>query len=520
MRFRRKRRDGLPAVDTFRDPGPRGYEGAGGGRWLGMANPTFLRGTSDMVAWLFPWILGSGASRSGVPLGKISRKVAGRRSQGKGAALCADPYSWYKSKKISVPSAFVIGLPGLGKSTLLRRWVLGLDYFGVTSLILGDLKGEYVDLVRDLDGQVIRVGRGAGYINVLDMGSAPAAVAQLRAAGFPAEADQLMSVSRGRRQAAVETLLTLQCNKELEGKEIALLAAALRELDRVVTDRVPILDDLRRVMDDPTPDLDRAARSHGDRSRYYEVADDLLVGLQSLADGNGLGEVFGQETTVQVRVDKHAVFDVSGLDDTDQALIAASLMICWSVGFHEIAVANTLAAAKLGPQRIYHVILDELWRALRAAPGLPARVDGLTRLNRDKGVATSYASHTMDDLAALQNEADRRMAAGILERCGMVVAFGCAASEMPRLQAAVKLTRVEQETLTSWTTPPTLSGDAEANGDSEANEEWPGRGMCLIKVGTHPGIPVEIELVPIERQYSNTAKKWESGEESTELVAA
>ena len=503
MRFRRKRSDGLPAVETFRAPGPRGYNGRGGGSWPYMANPTFLRGTSDMVAWLFPWPLGSGVPVHGTPLGKVTRKVAGKRRGTLGSALGCDPWSWYRAKLISTPSAFILGLPGLGKSTLLRRWILGLDYFGVTSLVLGDLKGEHVDLIRDLGGQVIKVGRGAGYINVLDMGSAPAACAKLREAGFTQEADQLMAVARSRRQAAVETLFTLQRRRPLSDREAAVMSAALAGLDRAVQGRVPILEDLWDLIETPTPEILAAAQARGEVARYMDQVDDLIATLRTLAHGHGLGEVFSQETTVHFDVNRHAVFDVSGLDDSDEAMRAAALMLCWGIGFGEVATANTLAAVGLAQQRQWHIVLDELWRALRAAPGLPQRVDALTRLDRDKGVATSFASHTMNDLAALENEADRRAAAGILERCGMVVAFGCAASEMPRLSEAVKLTAVEQRTLTSWTTPPTL------NPNSSVHEPWPGRGLALVKVGSRPGIPIKIELTPAEEPYSNTAKKWE-----------
>ena len=41
----------------------------------------------------------------------------------------------------------MLGLPGLGKSSLLRRMALGLAGFGVMPLVLGDLKPDYVDLI-------------------------------------------------------------------------------------------------------------------------------------------------------------------------------------------------------------------------------------------------------------------------------------------------------------------------------------------------------------------------------------
>lgn len=38
----------------------------------------------------------------------------------------------------------MLGKPGLGKSTLVRRMALGLAGYGIQPLILGDLKPDYV----------------------------------------------------------------------------------------------------------------------------------------------------------------------------------------------------------------------------------------------------------------------------------------------------------------------------------------------------------------------------------------
>jgi len=55
---------------------------------------------------------------TGVPLG---------RNLLSGATLCCDPISWFqRANLISNPSAFVLGKPGLGKSTVVRRMALGL----------------------------------------------------------------------------------------------------------------------------------------------------------------------------------------------------------------------------------------------------------------------------------------------------------------------------------------------------------------------------------------------------------
>jgi hypothetical protein len=58
----------------------------------------------------------------------------------------------------------------MGKSTSVRRMVLGLAAQGVTPLILGDLKPDYAQLVDALGGQVLRVGPGLDRINPLDAG--------------------------------------------------------------------------------------------------------------------------------------------------------------------------------------------------------------------------------------------------------------------------------------------------------------------------------------------------------------
>lgn len=76
-----------------------------------------------------------------------------------GAAVCCDPLSWFRPTRIlATPSAFVLGLPALGKSTLVRRQLIGLAARGVTAICAGDLKPDYADVVRALGGQVIQMG--------------------------------------------------------------------------------------------------------------------------------------------------------------------------------------------------------------------------------------------------------------------------------------------------------------------------------------------------------------------------
>jgi hypothetical protein len=194
------------------------------------------------------------------------------------------------------------------------------------------------------------------------------------------------------------------------------------------------------------------------------------------------------------------VYDVSSIDDSDTDMQAAILLACWSAGFGTVNVANALADAGLEPRRHYFVILDELWRALRAGRGMVDRVDALTRLNRQRGVGLAMISHTMSDLLALPSDEDRMKARGFVERAGMVVCGGLPGAEMHMLTSAVPLSRAEQELLTSWQDPGTW--------DSGPGSEPPGRGKFLIKVGGHPGIPIKVELVEAERAINDTNKLW------------
>jgi hypothetical protein len=200
--------------------------------------------------------------------------------------------------------------------------------------------------------------------------------------------------------------------------------------------------------------------------------------------------------------DRPVVFDVSSIDDSETSLQAAVLLACWSYGFGAVAVAQALADAGLEPQRHYFVILDELWRVLRAGRGLVDRVDALTRLNRQRGVGMAMISHTMSDLLALEHSEDRMKAKGFVERSGMVICGGLPRAEMESLTAAVPLSHEEQNMLIGWQDPPAW--------DPSTGEESapPGRGNFLIKVGGRPGIPVHVGLTSVEHQINDTNKLW------------
>jgi hypothetical protein len=416
--------------------------------------------------------------------------------------LCCDPISWFqRAKLIANPSAFVLGKPALGKSTLVRRMALGLSGYGVMPLVLGDLKPDYVDLIAALGGQIITLGRGRGYLNVLDPGEATAAAARLRAAGYAREATQVLADAHGRRHTMVAALLTIMRAAPPTDREETILDRALKVLDARHTG-IPVLADLLQVIQDGPSEVRAVALDRGDTSRYQDITENLEASLIGLIGGGRLGETFSRHTTNPMRRDAPVVYDVSSIDDSEMDLQAATLLACWSAGFGTVNVANALADTHLEPRRHYFVVLDELWRALRAGRGMVDRVDALTRLNRQRGVGMAMISHTMSDLLALPTQEDRAKARGFVERSGMVICGGLPSAEMPQLTAAVPLSRAEQDLLIGWQDPP--AWDPATGRESEP----PGRGKFLVKVGGRPGIPVYVQLTGAEQHIHDTNKRW------------
>lgn len=471
----------------------RGWTVRGGGESFYVEQAEEWRGTTFQVCGLWPFAIGTGTPMVGVPVGRHIHTEA---------TVCCDPISWFqRAKLISNPSCFVLGRPALGKSTLVRRMAGGLSAYGVMPLVLGDLKPDYVDLIKAMGGQVITLGRGRGYLNVLDPGEAWEAAARLRAAGHEKEAAEVMEDAHGRRLTMVSALLTILRSAPPNDREETIIDRALKRLDEH-HEGVPVLGDLLRVIQDGPPEVRAVALDRGNDARYKDITEGLEASLIGLVGGGRLGETFSRQTTNPMRRDAPVVYDLSSIDDSEMDLQAATLLACWSAGFGTVNVANALADAGLEPRRHYFVVLDELWRALRAGRGMVDRVDALTRLNRQRGVGMAMVSHTMSDLLALSTEEDRMKARGFVERSGMVICGGLPNAEMPQLTAAIPFSAAEQELLIGWQDPPSWDPDR------EREAEPPGRGRFLIKVGGRPGIPVRVELTDTERNIHDTNKLW------------
>lgn len=212
-----------------------------------------------------------------------------------------------------------------------------------------------------------------------------------------------------------------------------------------------------------------------------EDADDWV------ASWGGWLAALGAEPTV--RWDRPASVDISAVTNQGDTAVAAAMFCSWAWGFSLLD-----AAAAAGERRQRLVVLDEMWRALRAAPGLVEHADQLTRLNRHTGAATVMVTHSLADLEALSTEEDRAKARGFIERCGITILGALPAQELDRVARVTPMTSAERELVSSWAAPPSWTPTA----------AHPGRGKYLVKTGARLGIPVDLRLVEAERALYDT----------------
>lgn len=457
---------------------------------LDLAMPSMQpwRATSRQVCGLFPFVVGSSLPLIGAPLGIALNG---------GGAVCADPISWFERGMISAPSGMVLGLNGYGKSSLIRRIVLSMAGFGVHSFVLGDIKPDYTDVVSALGGQVIRIGHGHHGINPLDAGNVAEALELITDRSVRRE---LLRAAHERKKTMVISLVHIIRRQAPSDREETILGEAIRIVEE--TREHPVLADLLDVIRQAPEPLRHAALDRGSLDRYREITEALEASLMALLSGR-FGQIFAASTTVPMKMDRSVVFDVHDLLDADTDLQAAVLLSCWSYGFGTVEVAQILADQGLMKRQRYQIIMDELWRILQASSGMVSRVDALTRLNRSVGVGQLMITHSMTDLASLQNEEDRLKALGFVERSKMLFLGALPSRELSMLRGVMEFSQAEESLLSSWNAPGTYDA---VNGRMALPV---GIGKFLLKTSNAPGVPFQVRFVEGERELSDTNKRWE-----------
>lgn len=471
--------------------GPFGWDRPGGGQTAIVSPVPEVRGPTVQVCGLYPFSVGASLALVGTPLGP--------HLEGRGM-VCGDPVSYFVADLVNNPSAFVLARPGTGKSTLLRRIAGFLPAKGVLPMVLSDWKPDYVELIRELEGQVIRVGRSAGFVNPLDpgplFGRLPELPEEVRA--------RVLSTMRGQRMNVMEGLCGLALGSDLVAHERTILSTAMELWDTDHPGGVPLIGDILAVVQAAPDRLRLYAQDRGDADRYAERTQRLVDALMALDGGSEtFGRVFAEPTTEPLQMDRPVVFDLSEFEGMDTKLQAGVQLVCWAYGSTAVSGAKALADAGLAPRRSYLLIMDELWRALRAAAFMVDRVDEITRLNRTLSLGQALCTHGMDDLKVHSEEATAK-AWGFVARSEMVYLGGLNPGEMGNLGEVFALSRREVDLLTDW------AQAGEPNPDTHEVDVPRGRGKFLLKVGKKPGIPFRVDLMPVERETAvhDTNTAW------------
>ena len=372
--------------------------------------------------------------------------------------------------------------------------MLGLAGNGVVPLILGDLNPTTPTSSMHWVGRSSASVGARGYLNVLDPWRGD------RGRGA-ANRHRALGVDRGRARPARHDGVGADDARAQRPSDTAThgpgpCASGPRRAAR----RHPGAERPARGTDD-APDTVRVVElDRGNLDRYHDVIENPLVslmGLQERRSARSSRRAHHAEAPLRPGLRRRLRDPVN---NTEPHLQGAALMACWSAGFGAVNVAHALADAGKEPPRNYWIVLDEVWRSLRA--GLVDNMDGVTRLNRNEGVGQAMITHTMSDLEALLREEDRMKARGFVERAGMVISGALPPSEFAKLRQVMAYSDAEQQMVAGWTNPPAWD-----NGTG-ADTVPPGRGNFLVKVGGRPGIPFRVVLTDAERGLHDTNKRW------------
>ena len=286
---------------------------------------------------------------------------------------------------VTNPGEFVLGQPGIGKSTLVKRQITGAVATGTRAIILGDTKPDYTMLTEHLGGQVIRIGRGLDRINPLDAG--PLGAALRRMSGPDAQA--LRWEVRSRRLSLLMALCTLVRESRITNAEEVILGRAIDLLDeRSQPGGQPTVTDVLTVIEEG-PDTLRAAARADTAAAFQDRSADLVFTLDLLCTGS-LAGVFDGPTSRPIDLDAPAVsVDISRVGAAGDKLLTAAMLCTWSYGFGVVDAAAALADQQIAPRRSY------LARDGRAVAGA-ARRPRPGRVRRQPDPAQPGQGHGLD----------------------------------------------------------------------------------------------------------------------------
>lgn len=470
-------------------PGPRGWNRPGGAPAGNVQDLFEVQGSAVQVCGFFPFTAGAGLPVVGVPLGYHLR----RRS-----LVCADPVSWFTSGIISNPSAFVLGQPALGKTSLVHRIITVLSNWGTIPLVLADSRPDYIHTIRALGGQVITFAPGKGHINPLDLGPV---VARLHEIEDPKARQEALDEMASRRLAQLKGMIGMILGRALLPHEASVLTQAVHMLDPELR-RAPLITELTDLIRERPVELRNTALTYEDDGAFDSRVQGLLDALVSLGPSGPYGSLFSEPTSEHMQMGRPAVFDISSVNKNDHVLMAAIQSLCWNLGSATVSAEAHIAQAEGRRRRTYLLVMDELWQVLRASGEMVYFVDTITRLNRGMGIGQIMVTHTMKDLKLTEQHLTD-VAWGFVERSAMVFLGGLSEGEMGNLEEVFALTRAEVSQLSDWI------GEAPVDPWTGRAGLRPGAGNFLLKTGKEAGTPFHTQLTAAEKPNTETNRDWE-----------
>ncbi|WKV15917.1 hypothetical protein LP422_24125 [Janibacter limosus] len=279
-----------------------------------------------------------------------------------------------------------------------------------------------------------------------------------------------------------------------------MIATALTDLDPDLTSP-PLLGDVIAHITARPASLRAVTLTHDNDADYDARVREVLDALSPLGPSGMYGTMFSEPTSEHIEVGRPAVFDISGVNENDHVLMAAVQSLCWNLGSATVS-AEAYPAADEGRQRkTYLLVMDELWRILRASADMVHFIDAITRLNRGRMMARVMVTHTMNDLKLAEPHLTAT-ARGFVERSAMVFLGGLAEGEMGNLREVFGLSRAEVSQLSDWI------AEAPVDPGGKAGLR-PGAGNFLLKTGKEAGVPLHVQLTDTEIDNTNTNRDWD-----------
>jgi len=356
--------------------------------------------TSAHAQALYPWQVQAGLGPRGVIVGR----------QAWGGVFTFDQWLAYELGLTSDPNIIILGLLGVGKSSLAKTLCLRQVVFGRRVEVL-DRKSEYRALMDALGGVVVRLEPGTR-INPLER-----------------------AIARESRESLLRAVARALLRRDLRPVESLALALALRSVDESADDVVTIPDVIRELRAPSAPlleEMDLDVREWGEELREVTYA------LRGLETGPLAGLFDGPTTHGEGTWSRDAVsVDIEGLASTlygEDESTAVALAIMATTAF--------LDGRRRSQEKKTIRLNDEAWRAIAVDPAYFA---ASLKLSRSSGVSTVFAVHRLSDLSASGDRGSRehQLATGLLAEISTRIIYRQSPHEIPATVDALGLSDTE-----------------------------------------------------------------------------